>query len=87
VLFYCTVRLAVFEWIRLPLVPVIVNAYTPLGVALLAFTVGTEEPPTDRGPRFGRSLNLFLVQFSGFGSAGPTNPRCCRGAFALGMLE
>ena len=62
---YWTVRLTLVEWVRLPLLPVIVRVNVPLGPPLIVFTVSTEDPEPfttvglkEAAARFGRPLTL-----------------------------
>ena len=55
---YCTTRVTVVEWTRLPAVPVIVNTKLPLGVFLFVETVRIEEPE----PVTEAGLKLALVR-------------------------
>jgi hypothetical protein len=52
-----TTNVAVAAWVRLPLVPVTVNVYPPLGVVELVVTVMVEEPE----PVIGLGLKLALA--------------------------
>lgn len=65
---YWTVRLTLVEWVRLPLLPVIVRVNVPLAVRFLVSTVNTEEPEPftlaglkDAEARLGRPLTLKLT--------------------------